>query len=464
MGFFWLGELIPIPATALLPVVLFPPLGIMTTSQVSMFYLKSSIMLFIGGLMVAIAVEHSNLHRRIGLGVLLLVGSSPRMVLLGFMLPTAILSMWISNTASTAMMIPILEAVLVELGAEHRKMMMLAIAYSANIGGTGTLIGTPPNLVMFEFIGKFPGQPITFGSWMVLCAPLMIVNLLLAWVWLQLLFLPFPFIRNKLSDRQNGTTSCELNKLLKTRYEELGKITQHEKTVLALFIFLVILWMFRSPGFMPGWADFFPPGIGDATPAVFVSLLMFCIPAAEDGSPLLTWTLVQEKLAWGVIILLGGGFALAEGAERSCLTVWTGEQLAKLSSLPPQILRLLICLLVSAITQVASNAATASMLLPVLLQLSAVIQLNPLFLMLPATLTASLAFMLPVSTAPNAIVHAASGMNTVDMMKAGTGLTLLTMLTTLACVSCLGVPIFHLDSYPEWAPSPTSSSINSTVC
>ena len=141
-----------------------------------------------------------------------------------------------------------------------------------------------------------------------------------------------------------------------------------------LFGLLVILWMFRSPGFMPGWGDLFPPGIGDATPAIFVSLLMFCIPAAKDGSPLLTWSLVQDKLAWGVIILLGGGFALAEGAERSCLTTWAGEQLARLSTLPAQILRLLICLLVSGITQVASNAATASMLLPVLLQLSAVLQ------------------------------------------------------------------------------------------
>ena len=315
------------------------------------------------------------LFRRVGLSVLLFVGSSPRMVLLGFMLPTAILSMWISNTASTAMMIPILEAVLVELGAKHRKMMMLAIAYAANIGGTGTLIGTPPNLVMFEFIGKFPNQPITFGSWMVLCVPLMMVNLLLAWLWLQLLFLPIPFIRNKVSDKnEQPGSSCEINRLLQDRYQELGKLTRHEKAVLALFILLVVLWMFRSPGFMPGWADLLPSGIGDATPAIFVSLIMFCVPAAGDGSPLLNWSLVQDRLAWGVIILLGGGFALAEGAERSCLTFWAGEQLAKLSSLPPQLLRLLICLLVSGITQVASNAATASMLLPVLLQLSTVLQ------------------------------------------------------------------------------------------
>lgn len=400
--------------------------------------------------------------------VLLLVGSSPRMVLLGFMLPTAILSMWISNTASTAMMIPILEAVLVELGAQHRKMMMLAIAYAANIGGTGTLIGTPPNLVMFEFVGKFVGQPITFGSWMVFCVPLMVVNLVLSWIWLQLLFLPIPFIRNKVSDEEEDkkkeSVTSEVNKLLKERYEELGKMTRHEKAVLTLFMLLVFLWMSRSPGFIPGWADFMPHGIGDATPAIFVSLIMFCLPAADDGSPLLSWSLVQEKLAWGVIILLGGGFALAEGAERSCLTYWAGEQLAKLSSLPPQLLRFLICFLVSAITQVASNAATASMLLPVLLQLSTVLELNPLFLMLPATLTASLSFMLPVSTAPNAIVHAASGMKTTDMMRAGTGLTLLTMLTTLACVSSIGVPIFNLNNYPSWAPSINSSNSNSLIC
>ena len=180
MGCYWLGELLPIPATSLIPVVLFPLLGIMTTAQVSVYYMKSSCMLFIGGLMVAIAIEHSNFHRsamnmnqvtiltintrRVGLKVLLWVGSSPRLVLLGFMLPTAFMSMWISNTASTAMMIPILEAVLVELGSQHRTMMFLAVAFAANIGGTATLIGTPPNLVMYEYINKYAGHPVTFGN------------------------------------------------------------------------------------------------------------------------------------------------------------------------------------------------------------------------------------------------------------------------------------------------------------
>ena len=307
--------------------------------------------------------------------VLLFVGSSPRMVLLGFMIPTAILSMWISNTASTAMMIPILEAVLVELGTHHRNMMMLAIAYAANIGGTGTLIGTPPNLVMFEFIGRFSGQPVTFGSWMILCVPLMIINLLLAWIWLQLLFLPIPGRKSK-SSTEEEVVSLQVNKLLKDRYESLGTITRHEKVVLSLFIFLVIMWMLRSPGFMPGWAELFPSGIGDACPAILVALIMFLVPAADDGSTLLTWSLVQEKLAWGVIILLGGGFALAEGAEKSCLTVWAGDQFSRLSSLSPQLLRLIICLIVSVVTQVASNVATASMLLPVLLQLSTVVQVK----------------------------------------------------------------------------------------
>ncbi|XP_023349618.1 solute carrier family 13 member 5 isoform X3 [Eurytemora carolleeae] len=440
----------------------------MTTAQTSMYYMKSSCMLFIGGLMVAIAIENSNLHRRVGLRVLLMVGSSPRLVLLGFMIPTAILSMWISNTASTAMMIPILEAVLVELGAHHRNMMMLAIAFAANVGGTGTLIGTPPNLVFFEFIGKLKGQPITFGSWMVFCAPLMFVNLLIAWLWLQLLFLPICRKNNKVKDELENISEkgeTDIKTLLTSRYKDLGSMSRHEYSVLGLFLLLVVLWLTRSPGFMTGWADLLPPGVTDATPAILISLIMFAVPAGAGGETLLNWKLVQEKLAWGVIVLLGGGFALAEGAERSCLNIWAGEQLAKLGGLPPQVLRIILSLLVSLITQVASNAATASMLLPVLLQLSQQLHLNPLYLMLPATLTTSLAFMLPVSTAPNAIVFAASGMRTVDMLKAGVGLTFITVFVTVGWTASVGIPIFSLDDFPDWAiPNNQSLASNFRKC
>ena len=455
MGSYWLGELLPIPVTSLLPVILFPILGIMTSAEVSLFYMKNSCMLFIGGLMVAIGIEHSNLHRRVGLRVLLWVGSSPRLVLLGFMLPTAFLSMWISNTASTAMMIPILEAVLVELGAEHRAMMMLAIAFSANIGGTATLIGTPPNLIMYEYINKFSGHPITFGSWMVLCVPLMVINLLLCWVWLQLLYLPLPGT-SKARSLESGRQE-NVSKLLRSRYEDLGRPSRHEKMVLVMFIILVLLWMSRSPGFAPGWETLFPPGVSDAVPVMVVSLLMFIIPATEDGSPMLTWSLVQAKLSWGVIILLGGGFALAEGARVSCLSHWVGTQLARLSFLSPQILQIIIASLVSCITQVASNVATASMILPVLIQLSTVVEVNPLYLLLPATLVSSLAFLLPVSTGPNAIVQAASGMKATEMMRSGLVLTVVTLLTTCGAVLTIGNQVFGLSDYPSWAP-PTNTS------
>ena len=418
MGTYWLGELLPIPVTSLIPVILFPTLGIMTSAEVSMFYMKSSCMLFIGGLMVAIGIEHSNLHRRVGLKVLLWVGSSPRLVLLGFMIPTAFLSMWISNTASTAMMIPILEAVLVELGTEHRTMMMLAICFSANIGGTATLIGTPPNLIMYEYINKFSGHPLTFGSWMVLCLPLMLINLLVCWLWLQLLYLPLPCHQSR-SESDQGERRREENvkTLLQSRHAELGEMTRHEKTILVMFIILVTLWMSRSPGFAPGWEIFFPPGVSDAVPVMVISVLMFIIPVKEDGSTMLTWSLVQSKLSWGVIILLGGGFALAEGAERSCLTNWVGAQLSRLSFLSPQILQIICCCLVSSITQVASNVATSSMILPVLLQLSTELSINPLYLMIPAKLSCSFAFMLPVATPPNAIVYGASGMRTSVMVS-----------------------------------------------
>ena len=460
MGGYWLGELLPIPVTSLLPVVLFPTLDIMTSAEVSLFYMKNSCMLFIGGLMVAIGIEHSNLHRRVGLRVLLWVGSSPRLVLLGFMLPTAFLSMWISNTASTAMMIPILEAVLLELGTAHRTMMMLAICFSANIGGTATLIGTPPNLILYEYIDQYPGHPLTFASWLVLCLPLMMLNLLVCWLWLQLLYLPLPCLRSR-PDQLERNREENVRKLLETRYAELGEMTRHERSVLVLFLTLVLLWMTRSPGFAPGWETFFTPGVSDSVPVLLISLLMFLIPAGQDGGPLLTWSLVQSKLSWGVIILLGGGFALAEGAERSCLSSWLGAQLARLSFLSPQLLQIIICCLVSAITQVASNVATSSMILPVLVQLSTELSINPLYLMVPATLVSSLAFLLPVSTGPNAIVHAASGMKATEMMKSGAVLTVLTMMTTIGVVLSLGQEVFSLSEYPAWAPPANSSGVAS---
>ena len=192
-------------------------------------------------------------------------------------------------------------------------MMLLSIAFAANIGGTATLIGTPPNLVMYEYINKYPGHPVTFGSWMILCVPLMVVNLVLAWLWLQVIYLPLPFCTKKTkSDAETGGTEDNITRLLRTRYGELGGMTRHEKSVLAMFFVLLILWMTRAPGFVSGWGVLVPPGVADATPALLIALLMFVVPVSEDGSPMLTWPLVQSRLAWGVIILLGGGFALAE--------------------------------------------------------------------------------------------------------------------------------------------------------
>ena len=195
--------------------------------------------------------------------------------------------------------------------------MLLSIAFSANIGGTATLIGTPPNLVMYEYINKYPGHPVTFGSWMLLCVPLMVVNLALAWLWLQLIYLPLPFCAQKKRGSSDGDTEIadtgdNITRLLRTRYEELGGMTRHEKSVLSLFLVLVMLWMTRAPGFVSGWGVLVPPGVADATPALLIALIMFVVPVSEDGSPMLTWPLVQSRLAWGVIILLGGGFALAE--------------------------------------------------------------------------------------------------------------------------------------------------------
>ena len=513
MATYWVTEVLPLPVTALLPVVLLPLFKIMTTDDVCIKYLKESNMMFMGSMMVAIAVEHCGLHQRIALRFLLLVGTSPRLLMLGFMLPTMFLSMWISNTATTAMMVPIVNAVMDELNdknidtnIESRKdtyentnkvpksaarqsdnqrkikvMIYLSIAYAANTGGTGTLTGTGPNLVLKGIVGTLFGRktPLNFASWMGFAVPTMLVNIFLCWIWLQTLYMGLPG-RSKSMLHFPNTDSIKT--ALSNKYAELGPLNFHQIAVLLNFVVLVLLWFFREPRFINGWGDLFisveqdncgntrqSQVVDDATSSMLIVIILFILPSkltfwpfvsirSSRPSPgLLDWRTVHDRFPWGVMILFGGGFVLADASKISGLSNWVGSQLKVLDILPDYAIVLVICIMTGLVTEVTSNVATANILLPVLSELAKSIGTNPLFLMIPATVTCSYAFMLPVATPPNAIVYSASGMKTSEMMLAGSVLNVICICVNVIAVNTYGVYIFNLNEFPEWA---NSSSIN----
>lgn len=287
---------------------------------------------------MAAAVEHVHLHKRIALNAMRFVGTSPRMLILSFILPTAFLSMWISNTATTAMMIPIMEAVIAELEVAHdadqetkmkniRAMLAMAICMAANIGGVGTTIGTGPNLVLLGILdSKFEDHPLSFGLWIAFAFPLALICLVLLWLWLMFYYLPFKSRRG-----QDNLAQEKIKSMITQKCLDLGPISYQEKVVLIHFVVLVLLWLFRSPGFFNSYGDLLD--VDDATPAIAVVILLFLMPSeaklTKKVPPLIDWKTVEKRLPWGIILLLGGGFALAEASQCSCLNAWIGFKLSQ---------------------------------------------------------------------------------------------------------------------------------------
>jgi len=413
-------------------------------------------------------------------------------LMLGLMLPTMFLSMWISNTATTSMMVPIVDAIILELNSEISKegemtetslqkntqkvkeMLFLSVAYASSCGGVGTLTGTGPNLVLKGMIGTLFGSqtPLNFASWMAFAMPIAIVNLCLVWTWLQLYFIGLPWKRSSV----NVGSKKAIQKLLNTKYAELGPMSFQQVAVLVHFSILVALWFFREPRFMPGWGDLFTEEeekdcgeivenqmVNDASSAMLIVFLMFVFPSTLSFWPfstlkdskispaLLDWQYVQKRFPWGVSILFGGGFALAEAAEKSGLSAYIGGQLSGLEKLPQWAMVLVLCICIAALTEVTSCVATANIILPVLVEVARVTEINPLYLMVPATVTCSYAFMLPVATPSNAIVHDASGISSSQMMKVGFMLNILCIITNMLAINTYGVSIFNLDQFPDWA-------------
>ncbi|XP_069883394.1 solute carrier family 13 member 2 isoform X1 [Dipodomys merriami] len=539
MALFWCTEALPLAVTALLPIILFPLMGIMEASEVCIEYLKDTNILFIGGLLVAITVEHWNLHKRIALQVLLIIGVRPALLILGFMLVTAFLSMWISNTATTAMMVPIAHAVLeqlhntkndIEQGGDNPTFelqesspqkevtkldngevipapleqkpqkseeqirftqgMSLCVCYSASIGGIATLTGTTPNLVLQGQVESlFPENPkvVNFASWFGFAFPTMIILLLLAWLWLQVLFLGFNFRKNFGFGEQEEERKQAASQVIQTEYKLLGPMSFAEKAVTVLFVTLVVLWFTREPGFFTGWGNLaFANAKGesmasDGTVAIFISMLMFIVPSKIPGlsqdpdkpgklkapPALLSWKTVHEKMPWNIVFLLGGGFALAKGSEKSGLSVWLGDKLTPLQDVPPPATAFILCLMVATFTECASNVATTTLFLPILASMAQAICLHPLYVMLPCTMSASLAFMLPVATPPNAIVFSFGGLKVSDMARAGFLLNIIGVLVITLAINSWSIPIFGLNTFPTWAYSNTSQCLltppNSTM-
>jgi sodium-dependent dicarboxylate transporter 2/3/5 len=408
----WITEAIPIAVTALLPIILFPLSGGLDLTTTTSAFGHKYVFLYLGGFIIAIAIEKWNLHKRIALNIIHIIGSDVRKIILGFMIATAFLSMWISNTATSVMMLPIGIAIIKQLKDNPKtienenqifgKALMLAIAYSASIGGIGTLIGTPPNLVLAGVVSDTYGYEITFSQWFMFGFPISILLLLICWKYLTRY--AFTFTQTEFPGGKQ-----EIKRLLKT----LGTISYEEKLVALIFAITAFCWITRSfllQGIFPA--------LDDTIIAVFFAISLFLIPSKNKKERLINWE-EAVKLPWGIILLFGGGMALAKGFETSGLAAWIGNQMTTLQGITTIVLILLLVAAVNFLTEITSNLATTAMLLPVLAPMALTVDIHPFVLMVGAAVAASCAFMLPVATPPNAVVFGSGYLRIPDMVSKG---------------------------------------------
>lgn len=427
MAIWWISEAVPIPATALLPIALFPLLGVMDAQQVTAAYANHLIYLFMGGFLIAVTIEKWHLHKRIALHTVLLTGTSPNRIILGFMIATAFLSMWISNTAAAMMMVTIGLAVIKqtkslfpETVAEQPEteqnstvtfgtILMLGIAYASSIGGVATLIGTPPNAILAGVLESNYDMHISFGKWMLFALPLSIIMLALTW-----LFLTRVVYRNTLKELPGGLA------LIQSQLAELGNMQKPEKRVLIVFIAVAASWLLNS--FIEVEALSL---VTDSTIAITGAIVLFLIPSGNaKGESLLDWN-TATNIPWDIIVLFGGGFALANGFADSGLTQWIAQQLTAIRGIHIIVLIGTITLLVIFLTEVTSNTATASIMIPVMGAVAIAMNIHPMAVMTTVAIAASYAFMLPVATPPNAIVFASRSVTIPQMVKIGFALNLI---------------------------------------
>lgn len=424
----WITEAIPIAMTALLPIVLFPLTGGMELSETTASFGHKYIFLYIGGFILAIAIERWNLHKRIALNIINVIGTNVKSIILGFMIATAFLSMWISNTATSVMMLPIGMAIIAQLADnpatledENKtfgKALMLAIAYSASIGGVATLIGTPPNLVLAGIVQEIYDIEITFSQWIVFGLPISVTLLFISWKYLT----SYAF---RFQQKSFPGGKQEIQRQL----QALGKISYEEKLILIVFTATAVAWITRS-----FFLQRFLPAIDDTIIAVIAGSVLFLIPAGkEHRRNLITWE-EATKLPWGILLLFGGGLALAQGFKTSGLAEWIGSQMSLLEGASLLILLLALVAAVNFLTEITSNLATTAVILPILAPMAMVIDVHPFVLMVGATVAASCAFMLPVATPPNAVVFGSGYLRIPDMVRAGIWMNLVSILLLIAFV------------------------------
>lgn len=440
----WITEAIPIAATALLPIILFPLSGGMELSATTSAFGHKYVFLYLGGFLIAIGIEKWNLHKRIAINIIANIGSDVRKVILGFMVATAFLSMWISNTATSVMILPIGIAIIKELkdnpATEENentifgKALMLGIAYSASIGGVATLIGTPPNLVLAGVVSETYGYEITFLEWFIFGFPISITLLIFCWLYLTRIAYKF-----KQTEFPGGQKEIERLK------KELGPITHEEQRVAIVFALAGFCWISRSYLLQD-----FLPALDDTIIAIFFGLLLFVLPSKKENKTLLNWK-DTIQLPWGIIILFGGGMALAKAFETSGLAIWLGELMTAFGGLPLFVLILLLVTAVNFLTEISSNLATTAMLLPVLAPLALEVDVHPFGLMVGAAIAASCAYMLPVATPPNAVVFGSGYLNIPDMVSRGIAMNIFSILFITLMVYFL-LPLFweiDLSIFPE---------------
>ncbi|XP_049678217.1 solute carrier family 13 member 4 [Buteo buteo] len=592
---YWVSEAVPLGAAALVPAFLYPLFGVMKSSEVAAEYFKNTTLLLMGVICVAASVEKWNLHKRIALRMVMMAGAKPGMLLLCFMCCTTVLSMWLSNTSTTAMVMPIVEAVLQELvnAEEERevistagstiieenepiglsekhgqpslelifinedatttdfsslmhsksmngvhmianpigtmnsksngqhlpqaqilvlppkpselglstkyryqtrhdhmvcKCLSLSISYAATIGGLTTIIGTSTSLIFLEhFNNHYPNaEVVNFGTWFLFSFPISLIMLVLTWFWMHWLFLGCNFRETCSVSKKKKTKREEMSeRRIQEEYKKLGNVSYPEMVTGFFFILMTLLWFTREPGFVPGWSSFFEKKgyRTDATVSVFLGFLLFLIPAkkpcfgkrekgeedaarkrsgtfSRDGEkstdintldPIITWKDFQKTMPWEIVVLVGGGYALAAGCKTSGLSTWIGRQMLSLSSLPYWAVTLLACILVSLVTEFVSNPATITIFLPILCSMSETLLINPLYTLIPVTMCISFAVMLPVGNPPNAIVFSYGHCQIKDMVKAGLGVNLIGLAVVMVAINTWGIRLFQLNSFPEWA-------------
>ncbi|XP_006114437.2 solute carrier family 13 member 4 isoform X1 [Pelodiscus sinensis] len=578
---YWVSEAVPLGAAALVPAFLYPLFGVMKSSEVAAEYFKNTTLLLMGVICVAASVEKWNLHKRIALRMVMMAGAKPGMLLLCFMCCTTVLSMWLSNTSTTAMVMPIVEAVLQELvyaDEEHEvigtagntmskerepiglsekhgqasveliftnedatttdssslvhtknmngvhmianptgtvtpknkgqhlpqtqilvlppkpkdldlstkyqyqsrhdhmicKCLSLSISYAATIGGLTTIIGTSTSLIFLEYFNNhYPNaEVVNFGTWFLFSFPICLLMLVLTGFWMHWLFLGCNFKETCSLSKKKKTKREEMSeRRIQEEYEKLGDISYPEMVTGFFFILMTLLWFTREPGFVPGWSSFFEKKgyRTDATVSVFLGFLLFLIPAKrpcfgkkvkEDGEnstdinsmePIITWKDFQKTMPWEIVVLVGGGYALAAGCKTSGLSTWIGRQMLSLSSLPYWAVTLLACMLVSMVTEFVSNPATITIFLPILCSMSETLHINPLYTLIPVTMCISFAVMLPVGNPPNAIVFSYGHCQIKDMVKAGLGVNLIGLVVVMVAINTWGISLFQLDTFPDWA-------------